>query len=579
MGIHKLNKEIFYNKKLWTTKLPTKNIVIDGNSLMYHIWQNDKFHKYALINDMEKYKVLLQEFIMTLRLLGFIINIVVMDGTTNKLKIPSFIKRQQKKQKSIQKILRFIDNGISIQLMTDDINGLIHPFIRHIFVTTFKELNIPIINAFEEADSTVIYMAQKFKSIVVATDSDYYFSNIIGYIPLKIFNKKEIKMYSVHKFINEYNISPHKLHLIGKLLGDDFHDPVIDGYEKNRLNKALEMIKNNKITLNPMTLPAKHQKDGLLGTCVNTNIVEALDIEYKDIKNVLSTELLTKYIQCELEPRIVNILISDTFFMSCDCEDISKDPSILAGRLIRMFMYFLMNKNRVIEVIMKNNEFVFDQVDVTSILNVPNPINQYPKYTLQDNIFINTCRMLLPTDKINNIELMAFIYAYINQSKVISLHKIKISRRSLHLMAKYRNILYSIFIYYQWTKQEIELSIDTISLKNFHYYLDNPWEINKSDKPSQSDQSDQSDQSYQYDKINNFIACIIQNNEYLTYIDMPTKPNTNNELPNKYNHKLINYKNKQSNKFKKCSNNNNNIAFNNICYINNPYDILMTYNI
>lgn len=486
MGILKLNREILHNPRLWTTDFPTKDVVIDGNSLMYHVWGRDVFHKYTLINDMDKYKVLLKDIIKKLKESGFNPVMVVMDGTTNQQKIPTFIKRQEERCKNLSKIMQFIDVGISPELMTNDINSLVHPFLRYVFVETLKELGLPVKTAFDDADSSVAYMANKHKALIIANDSDYYFMNIIGYVPLFLIENGDVRMYSVRYFLKEHKITPNKLQLISKILGDDFHHPLISPDERGRLDKALVMIRNpGNVQINPI-------------------VFEQTPLKVVSVPNVLKDEKLANYINSNIEPRMIDILTCGALFISCDCEDVTKESSMLAGRPVRQYLYHLMNSSFVHEVIRVGDKFTFESV----MSSEKNPLTIYEhsnddNKSSEDSLFINTCRILLNTEKMTNLDLMALIYSYLTPNKNIEVSKINVSTRSIHMMAKYRNILYSCFMYGQWTGTWTSVTTNTISLKNVHYYLNNSSKIVKSDK------------------LHSLFDCILKDNNNINYVVVP----------------------------------------------------------
>lgn len=438
MGVIKITSEILNNDKLWIKKEGEINVVIDGKNTMYNIWSQSKMNRYRLIFDINKFEKKIEEYFDNLKENGFNVFSIIMDGSTEIKKLSTICERQQDRLNKAKKINEMLNAKSSSDLI-DEV--LLNNYVERVFFEKVKKMGYNIKIAVCEADNEVEYEARNNNCCVISDDSDYYFVNIPkGYIPGFLIKSGDYRIYNVNLFLKYYNLIPSQINKLIQILGNDNYEPIIEVNEKNRLIKAIQMLKSNN-DINPI---------------LKSNKVLP-DIQLKNTNLLLTTEQKNLYRNYNFDSHLLDIIKGIGFIAPMYVECINKESIWLVSRELRKHLYYLINgEKQTLEYIRYGDSFRWDYVD-SKKLNY----NYYEDMIKQNNLsqhslFIFSLIMLI-INGVNKEEIInSFIGAYVmNEENYIINEQITkyITNDSIHIVEQYRGILKCIIMIKQYNNE------------------------------------------------------------------------------------------------------------------------------
>lgn len=485
MGIKKLNRDILKMNDVWTPVGDTKKLVLDGMSILYYIWTKNKMDLHRILNNMDQYKYLLENFINSLINKNYSIELIIFDGATEPKKLVETIDRQNKRLDSIKTMLNFMDMKANSDIYPKEVSNVLQPLIKNVFIEKLDEIKIPYYFSSREADQVTADEAKKRNAIAVSNDSDYYFFDIPeGYIPVFFFDNENPKVYKRDKLMSKFSLDEEDLLNIAKLMGNDYCKEVIPIDDKNRLNTAIKMVKSDE------------------ELCINNLYQENINIILPE--NKLSQEKYAFFSKGLICSEIIDVMCGMPFICPVTFEDLNQKSSWIITRPIRNQIYSYLNLNNVTEGIIKNNKFVWDNISVNKqdvdYLNIKDGIKDIfiicllalvqlddtlTDHQIKSLIASNFIKIKLVKNKVDNKPMIedGFTtvkkkknkkerYKYINGNFEIKKYELKnCTRESIHILAKWRTVVNNILILGQITENFYVIPTDILSMTSFHRIL------------------------------------------------------------------------------------------------------------
>ncbi|CAK8683992.1 unnamed protein product [Clavelina lepadiformis] len=248
MGVRGLTTFIDERQRihLLRTKFSEQCFVIDGSSLIYHIYdeaQLDTRHG----GDYAQFQKTVKHFFAQLKRCETR-SIVILDGASDERKRLTHINRMQNNIEYLHAI------------MVEHKRKLLLPILaREMFQQTLEELKVPFCYSLHDADQEIAAAANKFNAFVVSNDSDYYiFPLHRGYIPLKTLSWEQVftdengthmygHLYNVKSLTSQYKLKLPNLAFMPILLGCDWIDiDVCSGLVNRITQKKKEKKKSGR---------------------------------------------------------------------------------------------------------------------------------------------------------------------------------------------------------------------------------------------------------------------------------------------------------------------------------------------
>ncbi|XP_041104026.1 protein asteroid homolog 1-like isoform X2 [Polyodon spathula] len=384
MGIHGLTSYVRNNCNFFIdTKLKNTNIIIDGNSLYYHLYFNSGFDiRHG--GDYDLFADLVRSFFKQL-FLCHINPYVVLDGgddyTDKKFET---LKLRAKDKIRVAHCIAGGSNGSVLPLLT-----------RDVFKTVLFQLKVPFVQCFAEADWEVASLANQWNCPVLANDSDFCVFDLKGgYYPLNDFNwrctskcKDSSEFYipalcfSIDKFCAHFShMNKALLPLFAVMSGNDYVTlPAMENFFSQvivRSGDVRNAKKNNRIH-GLLTWLSKFEEPGeaiekVLGYLVDGNkdrVQKCLCLameEYKLSESHLAgfftkgtplskvpvvMDMLPDWVvvalgKGKLGPYVINVLVLQRVFLVAQVEDTRLPSSHMCALPIRQVMYGLLLNGR-----------------------------------------------------------------------------------------------------------------------------------------------------------------------------------------------------------------------------------------
>ena len=505
MGIKKLNREMRRVSEVWSGLDQNKKLVLDGMSILYYVWTMGKMDLHRILNNTLQYKNVLETFFKSLIGKGFKIELVVFDGAAEPRKLEETVDRQNKRMSAIKAMLNFVDIKASNEIYPKEISNILHPLIKNVFVEKLDEMKIPYYFSDREADQITADEAKKRNAIAVSNDSDYYFFDIPeGYIPVFFFEYDDPWVYKRKKFLEKFNLEEKDLTKIAELMGNDYCKETIPMEEKDRLQLAVQIVKGNEKLLENYL-----EKQKEIEAKEEEKEQEKEQIVDKDKiflpKHVLSPEkhaLFSKGLICS---EIVNVLCGMPFICPVTFEDLQQTSSWVLTRPIRNQIYSFLNLENVKEGVLKNNSFIWENVEVTKpdidFLNLRKDCKNIfmtcliALIQLDDSLTDHQIKSLI-TSSLIKVELVKenFEQEKVSENGFVTVSRKKKNKRnkqkfvsgnfeirrdelrnctreSIHMLAKWRAVVQNILMLGQIQQKFYVVPTDILSMTSFHRIL------------------------------------------------------------------------------------------------------------
>jgi len=225
MGIPKLTG--FISHKFQFKKVQVQgNLVIDGSSLCYNLYF--QHHKWEIGGEYHEFYGTVVDYISGLKSLG-IKPYVVMDGIDfDDSKLPTHNKRCN------QKFERIATLQSGRGAMENTVHFSVVPLLaKKVFFDALRASGVDVFVADEEADQSIVALANFLRCPVMGNDSDFFIFNIeCGYVPITDSNNSLVDLRSLvdcflyHEFDEKFSLSREQRLFLPLLLGNDFHERV-----------------------------------------------------------------------------------------------------------------------------------------------------------------------------------------------------------------------------------------------------------------------------------------------------------------------------------------------------------------
>lgn len=217
MGIPEFTSFIDKHFTRWQSRELKGHLVIDGNNIMHRLWRCDWTHG----GQFDEYKRSIKGFYKGLQE-GRVKPIVVLDGLTHTgQKWPTYVKRREDKIKLVHK-----------KLHTNEVvkDNVLPSLGFEVYMQVLKELRVEYIVVDDEADKSIVRIANCYNCPVLSSDMDFYIHNTRGgYIHFKKIkfceNDKRVKadVFFYRPFCEQFQFSDESVCLIIPVLcGNDF---------------------------------------------------------------------------------------------------------------------------------------------------------------------------------------------------------------------------------------------------------------------------------------------------------------------------------------------------------------------
>lgn len=225
MGVRGLTSFISKNSDRYLSnyKLQNTYLVVDGNNLaiQLYIWHCKAYDCFG--GDYDKYMKTVLDFFQVLEACS-VTPLVIFDGSYENRKLKTIFKRFRDRIKLIQKLDSRTEGFVKVFPL----------FIRHLFVSILKKLNVKIVRCELEADNEIANVARYLNCPVLSYDSDFFIFDV-PYVPFStmelrtVLDKKSklkyipCQIYTLDKFLQSFGgLEKSTLPLLAVLLGNDY---------------------------------------------------------------------------------------------------------------------------------------------------------------------------------------------------------------------------------------------------------------------------------------------------------------------------------------------------------------------